>query len=346
MLDVERVTAAVDRLCAGQGDVHELRVRGVELLREVLGFDAFVWVLTDPVTTVGGAPYAEVPEADLPRLIRLRYLARELREAEGQSHLLSPQAGRGRRFEDLIAAHGVRGLASSWHADRYGCWAFLDLWRTSKAFDAAEGAVLDAVRPRLAAAIRRCQAGSLREGTGRFEVAGSAVVVLDDDLAVVGDTELAQTWLARLLPPATGRDPVPAAAFNVAAQLLAVEAGVDRHEPTTRVHLGDGRWLRVSAARMVSADRSRLIAVTLEPLTGAHRLDLFVRSHGLSPREAQLVEWVAAGASTGDVARRMHLSPYTVQDHVTSVLSKTGAPNRRALAARALGVVAVEMSED
>ncbi|WP_309116894.1 hypothetical protein [Saccharothrix sp.] len=42
------------------------------------------------------------------------------------------------------------------------------------------------------------------------------------------------------MPPAEGRAPIPASAYNVAAQLLAVEAGVDDHPPWARAHLADG----------------------------------------------------------------------------------------------------------
>ena len=57
--------------------------------------------------------------------------------------------------------------------------------------------------------------------------------------------------------------------FNVAAQLLAVEAGVDDHQPAARVHLDDGEWLTFRAGR-ISTD----IAVSIERASPAERLDL------------------------------------------------------------------------
>jgi hypothetical protein len=45
------------------------------VLRLAIGFDAYVWLLTDPETLVGSAPLADVPcLPELPRLIRLKYL--------------------------------------------------------------------------------------------------------------------------------------------------------------------------------------------------------------------------------------------------------------------------------
>ena len=47
--------------------------------------------------------------------------------------------------------------------------------------------------------------------------------------------------------------PVPAGAYNVGAQLLAREAGVDGNPPLARVHLGSGHWLTLRADRLDSA---------------------------------------------------------------------------------------------
>jgi hypothetical protein len=51
-----------------------LRRQVLAVLREVVGFDAYVWLLTDPVTAVGAAPLAEVPcITELPALIKAKY---------------------------------------------------------------------------------------------------------------------------------------------------------------------------------------------------------------------------------------------------------------------------------
>jgi DNA-binding CsgD family transcriptional regulator len=115
--------------------------------------------------------------------------------------------------------------------------------------------------------------------------------------------------------------------------LLAVEAGVDRNPPTARTHLAGGTWVTFRAARLEERD----IAVTIEASTPAERLDVFGRASGLSGREQELLGLLAAGSDTREVAARMYLSSYTVQDHLKSVFSKTGTRSRRALLAHALG---------
>jgi len=130
----------------------------------------------------------------------------------------------------------------------------------------------------------------------------------------------------------TPGEPIPAAAYNVAAQLLANEAGVDANPPSARVHLADGRWLTLRAAR-IGDD----LAVSIEDSSPAERLSVFSRAYGLSGRETALLRHLAGGGDTREVARAMHVSEHTVQDHLKSVFAKTATQSRRALLSRAIG---------
>jgi hypothetical protein len=70
-----RAKEQVSQLCRGDADARTLRLEVLAVLRRVIGFDAYVWVVTDPETSVGSAPLADVPcLPELPRLIRLKYL--------------------------------------------------------------------------------------------------------------------------------------------------------------------------------------------------------------------------------------------------------------------------------
>jgi hypothetical protein len=92
-------------------------------------------------------------------------------------------------------------------------------------------------------------------------------------------------YLKVLVPPEEGQAPVPAGAYNVAAQLLAAEAGADGHPPAARVHLAAGRWLTLHAARIGADDiENRDIAVSIEPAAPGDRVSVFARACGLSRR--------------------------------------------------------------
>jgi DNA-binding CsgD family transcriptional regulator len=166
------------------------------------------------------------------------------------------------------------------------------------------------------------------------------VLLLSPVLEVRAQTPQTQRYLQVLVPPeAEDQAPVPAGAYNVAAQLLAAEAGVDDNPPVARVHLTGGRWLTLRAARMDTAAvaAGRDVAVSIEPSTAGDRVTVFGRACGLTPREAELLRHLAGGATTREVARQMFVSENTVQDHLKSIFDKSTARSRRALLARALG---------
>lgn len=308
-------------------------------------FDAHVWLLTDPVTAVGVAPLAEVPSfGELTRTIRSKYLTAVNRWTSLRHQvpvgLLQRKTGgdlsRSPLWRDVQQRYDVVDVASTVFEDRFGCWGFLDLWRTAPAppFADADADHLASLAPTVSAGLRAGQALTFAAAPHQQRpVLGPMVMVLDDELQVQHQTAATAEWLAVLLPAVEGVQPVPAAAFNVAAQLLAVEQEVDTNPATARVHLRSGLWVTLRAARLGPG----LIAVTIEETTPPDRLELFSRCFGLSAREAELLGHVAGGASTRELADRMYLSPNTVQDHLKAIFAKTAVRSRASLLAQALG---------
>jgi DNA-binding CsgD family transcriptional regulator len=58
------------------------------------------------------------------------------------------------------------------------------------------------------------------------------------------------------------------------------------------------------------------------------RNDAAIRSLGLSPRECQILERLAAGRSNKEMARDLGISPNTVKTHVARVYEKLGVQRR------------------
>lgn len=56
----------------------------------------------------------------------------------------------------------------------------------------------------------------------------------------------------------------------------------------------------------------------------------------LSERELDVLKWVAEGLSNKQIAGRLHLSIYTVKNHVHNAIRKTGTDNRRQATAFAI----------
>jgi DNA-binding CsgD family transcriptional regulator len=377
-------------------DSRELRAAVLAELRQAVAFDAYAWLLTDPETKVGTAPLAEVPDlAALPRLIRLKYTTavnRWTALTRGRCATLAAATGgdlsRSPLWRDLLAGYGVTDLASMVFADQFGCWGFLDLWRCGgpePRFRPAEQALLGSLAPALTAALRGAQAATFAQPPAPVSALTAPVVLLlSGRLMLLDQTPRTDAHLRLMLPTSPGSAPVPAAAFNVAAQLLAVEAGVDDGPPTARAQLAGPEWISLRAARLAGPGQSGRpvqrdgsgrtegadgagqrsgagqrdgagqpgdagqprdagqpdggrIAVTVEPVALAGRIELYGRACGLTGRERELLHRLARGADTRLLAREMRLSPHTVQDHLKSVFAKTGCGSRGVLLARALG---------
>jgi DNA-binding CsgD family transcriptional regulator len=340
-----RARERIVEICDRPRDARTLRMALLDEIRRVVGFDAYAWLLTDPETSVGSSPLADVPcLPELPRLIRLKYLT----EVNRWTTLNPPVAlltdatagdlSGSLLWREMLSHYDVGDIASSVYRDQHGCWGFLDLWRIAGTFTASDAAFLTDIAAPVTGALRRAQAATFVDAHRRSP-RGPIVMVLSPDLDVRAQTPQTQDYLRMLVPPNEDRSPVPASAYNVAAQLLANEAGVDPGPPSARVHLSGGLWLMLRAARLGDAGmpHQRDLAITIEETAPTERAAVFARANGLSTREAELLGHLATGSDTHELARRMFLSQHTVQDHVKSIFAKTGVNSRRDLLSRALG---------
>jgi DNA-binding CsgD family transcriptional regulator len=344
-----RAIDRIMRICATAAlDDRSLRVAILNEIRPAVAFDAFAWLLTDPETEVGCSPLADVPcLPELPRLIMLKYLTPITRwtQLTGPVARLHESTGaqldRSLVWHSLLRGYGVTDVASVVFRNRQGCWGFLDLWRINapEPFTESEAGFLTSITKRVAEALQRSQADTFKLTSPTVPGAGPAVLILSPELEVRAQTAETDEYLRLLIPPDQDRRPIPAAAYNVGAQLLAVEAGVDQHPPWARVHLSDGVWLTLRAARLGIPERAGNpdIAVTIEKSSPTERLDLFSRACALSAREAELLGHLILGADTHLTAQRMFVSENTVQDHLKSIFAKTETSNRRTLMAWAVG---------
>jgi DNA-binding CsgD family transcriptional regulator len=117
------------------------------------------------------------------------------------------------------------------------------------------------------------------------------------------------------------------AAYGVWADLARLLAA----ESASRNGWGEPRaWLRHAVPVFEAASLQQLAAqgrtlLAASPLTAI----------GITPREREVLDLVAAGLSNKDVAERLSLSVRTVEKHVESLLRKTAARSRVQLAAAA-----------
>lgn len=333
----------MEHIAVTGADDRALRAQLLDVIEGFLPFDAYAFLLTDPVTSVGCSPLAEVPNLPaLPDLIRLKYLTPVNRwtglPANGCASLQQTTGGRLEEsllWREHLAGLGILDVVSVVFRDRFGWWGFLDLWRRESIFTDDEVTALADVRPALASRLRGVQAAGFTAAEVPPGARGPGALVLGPALTIRAQTPQTEDWLSTLVPPRSGGNPVPASAYNVAAQLLATEAGIDAHPPQARVHLGGGTWLTLRADRLGGPEpvEQRDIVVTMEASSPAERRDVFCRSHGLTDRETEVLRHLADGSDTRTVARLMSISELTVQDHLKAAFTKTLTSSRRELLA-------------
>ena len=97
--------------------------------------------------------------------------------------------------------------------------------------------------------------------------------------------------------------------------------------------LADGRRLRLSPVGQTGPDE---ILLQLAEESGAGEDRLLKDKLSLTPREAEVLMWVANGKPNRDIAEILGLSPRTVDKHLEQIYAKLGVENRAAAAAMAV----------
>ncbi len=320
-------------------DSTDFRARVLDAINAVVPFDAGCLATTDPatliptaLTTVGydrpeavlwaaECEYgADPPDNSFRSVAQLAVPARVSREA-GEGRWRDS-----RHYAQLLAPFGLRDeLRMVFHARDGRAWGMVTMSRgPGHPFDDSSVRVL---APSLRDIGEGMRATLLRHATADATASrraadgdehGPAVVVVGPDNTVEEATPLA----ARLLSQVGWEGAAPA----VLTALRLRSAGAE----STRVLTRGGRWLVLRAGPLGGGR----LAVTIEHAQPPEVVSLVAAVHGLTAREADVLAEVLAGRSGHAIAGALHISPYTVQDHLKSIFAKTGANNRGNLVSR------------
>ena len=249
MASTRSATASVERVCERDLDERTLRVELVRAFRTAVPFEDYAWLLTDPETTVGSAPLADVrclPE--LPRLIGLRYRTTVNRWTmlTGAASLAQATGGdlaQSLVWRELLHRHDVGDVATVVFRDGFACGVGSTsgaraVNRRSPKTRSASSRSAPGRSPRRCAGLSCGASPTARRPAGRRV----SLCSCSADLDVLAQTPQTTEYLRLLVPPAAGRSPVPAARSTSAAQLRAVEVGLTatRRRPESTCTAGDG----------------------------------------------------------------------------------------------------------
>lgn len=120
------------------------------------------------------------------------------------------------------------------------------------------------------------------------------------------------------------------------ASILAVVANTRRTRDhlTTQVLAGSGQWMSLRAAPLDGGTSANDVAVSIEATSRTTLSHLALAAHDLTAREEEVALLVLQGVSTKSISASLHLSPYTVQDHLKMIFDKMGVRSRRELIAK------------
>jgi DNA-binding CsgD family transcriptional regulator len=336
------------RLAHRGGGVRDFSLGAARALARSVSFDGVSVLTIDPATRLATSAFVEngLRGRAALRIAEIEYsesdvntfgaLARSGRKAASLSETTGGDLNRSLRHRELRAPNGLGDELRAVLVSGAAIWGGLTLGRASdrEPFAPADVALVASVTGDLAAGLRRAMLLTARsaERHGEARSAGHALLAADNSISLADAA--AEAWLAEL--GATGPDtPIPPVVTAVASRARSI---ADGREPSgalarARVRTPSDIWLTVRGSVLRREDDAAT-AVTLEP-AGPHELaPLIADACELTGRERAVTQLVALGLATDAIADRLHVSPWTVQDHLKSIFEKVGVSSRGELVGR------------
>ena len=326
-------------------DVRGFSLGAARILRRAVPFEGICVLAMDPATLV---PTAAVLENGPPATMHTRLAEKEFRGEDflafrslslSERHVatLSQATGgvleRSERHLEIMGPHGFGDELRAALVDGDVTWGGLCLMRGagSEPFSPAHTRLVDAIRRLLAEGLRRAVLfnGDAPGTLDDEDVTG--VVVLEADGSTAFADQAAAVWMDEL--GANGLVAPVVTAVAGQARVVAAGAAHDGRIARARVRTRSGRWLVVRASVLADAPDAQ-VAVTIEPARPHELAPLVADAYGLTQREREVTRLVALGLQTNAIAARMHLSSWTVQDHIKAIFDKVGVVTRGELVAR------------
>jgi DNA-binding NarL/FixJ family response regulator len=125
----------------------------------------------------------------------------------------------------------------------------------------------------------------------------------------------------------------PDVASRVRVWLAAVGAEALSHSAELALTRPGGGGVNLNViGRAASSD----ILVRVRPIHSETTGAFLSRTFGITPREGEVLGWLAQGKSNNDIATILRLSPRTITKHIEQIFTKIGVENRTSAAAMAI----------
>ena len=311
-------------------------------LIRLVPFEASCWLSLDPATMLPTSHFSREYSFDhLMSLVANEFLEDDTnkfadlaRGARPVGTLYAATGGhpeRSRRQTTFLTPHGFGGGDELRVVFREGAaaWGAAAFHRRTGTFTEREVGVVNDVGEVVANGIRRAiLTGAM---TVERDPEAPGVVILESDDAVDTISPTAHRWLGELFDSTVATNDVPLVVASVAQEARRAAMGRADALASVRVPRRSGGWLRLDATLL---EDGRRVAVVLSPAREPEVADLIARVYGLTAREREVTRLTMHGLSTREMAASLHVSPYTVQDHLKSIFDKVEVRSRRELVAQ------------
>ena len=348
----ERLRADLVGLLHRTSDVRDYSLGATRILARGVPFDGFCVVTMDPATLL---PTGEVVENALPKAATARMTEIEIRGqdfnpfnalersgelAAGLCLATSGDLDRSLRHRELRRPNGFGDELRTTLVGDSSTWGGLTLLRASDrgAFSPADVALVASLSRYLAEGLRRAMllAALPSEPQDAQDAEQSAgLILLAPDNTITQADAAAEQWLAELHEEDRS-ERLPSVVAAVASRARSIGSQPDTRTfpiARARVRTATGRWLLVRGTSLGDGEDTQT-AVILEPAQPHELAPLIAAAYGLTERERAITQLVAQGHPTNAIAARLHISPWTVQDHLKSIFEKVGVGTRGELVAR------------
>jgi len=324
-------------------------------LRRVLDCDALCWHTLDPETLLmtSDAPEELIASGiftveTAPRageaLVTAEYMGDGINTFAGLARRRSPvgilsEATRGHpersvRYRELLAPSGIPFELRAAFVSRGRAWGAVQAIRRDdkRDFTRVDAVALARVTGVIGEGIRTSlRFDAARESRGAA-APGMVILTRTGDIELI--TPPARELLAALRSPAlAGREEVvPTALASLAEHARRSARDGVAHADVVAVPSGLG-WITLHASLPDGGSDGR-VAIVVERSASERATALRLETYGVTEREREVAVLLAQGLTNPDIAQRLVLSPYTVQDHIKSLFEKTGVGSRQELVAR------------
>lgn len=340
---LRRVRGEIERAASSEFDWVTLATSVSDAIRRVVPFERACWHPVDPGTFLFTGGLGQNIVCSGPWLAEYEYMVEDVNKwsmlaLTGQRAGSLSEATHG----DLMRSARTRSSAElglpigdelrvSLVVDGT-CWAAAGFLRDAGSawFTQDEVRFLASLSPVIAEGFRK----AILVSTVTEDASGvPGVVLLDGAGNMEAISPSAEQWLGELLEipaPSSLHEVRVIQAVAARARANASPCGGSGLASRARVQTRSGRWLLVYATPLSGGGEGR-VAVIIQP-AGLHDVaPLVAQAYGLSEREREVTRLCFQGLSTKEIAAALHISPYTVQDHLKSIFDKTGTHSRAEL---------------